>query len=116
MDLKETKALLKTWAETITRIDEQMDALSKVIDPHPESAFIQAIFQLESEYTRSVSELVNDDDEWLQWFHLETDMGRKSHLKKVTLNEGNMEIVHNIETTDDLAHLILDLAPAKKED
>ncbi|MXS85325.1 hypothetical protein ABO04_05170 [Nitrosomonas sp. HPC101] len=107
MKLEEIKIQLRAWQETISDLEDQLDALSKIVQACPESPLINAIHRIESRYTRSVARLVGDDNEWLDWYWLEVDMGSKEH-NTVTLNNG--DDVRNIKTTDDLAQLIYDLA------
>lgn len=105
MDIEEIRKTLHVWKETIADAEWQIDELSKLVGASPESVLIQAIHNLETEYTKSVAALVGDDNEWLDWYWLEVDMGSKDH-NTVTLNNG--ADMRNIKTTDDLAQLIYD--------
>jgi len=107
MNIEEIKATLNTWKQSIVCIEDKVSSLQRIIDPHPESPFIQALHALEMEYTRSVARLVGDDNKWLEWYWLEIDMGSKEHNTVQLNNENDLR---NIKTTGDLAQLIYDLA------
>lgn len=107
MNLEEIKAALKTWSQTISESESQIHALRKLLCSSAGSHLIRSVYCLQIEYTHATSVLVQDEDDWLKWFWLDRDLGRKEN-NMVTL--GNGEDVRYVKTTDDLAQLIYDLA------
>jgi hypothetical protein len=77
MTTPEIIARLEAWATLQKAIAEQYEALQRLTDAGPECALMKPIWKLWAAYTRAVSEQIGDTNEWLQWYELECDMGRK---------------------------------------
>ncbi len=77
MNIDEIVQKLEPWKARHDALMAQYDALKALAGTPPDCALWAAIFDVWSAYTQAVSEQVGDDGEWLQWYELECDMGRK---------------------------------------
>jgi hypothetical protein len=66
----------------------------------PENPLCQAVWRTQEVLTDTTSDLLDDGFEWLSWFWLENDMGRKG------LEAGNKDEKRPIRTLDDLVWLL----------
>jgi hypothetical protein len=73
---------LNAWATRQRLLTAQYKALQALTNADCECALLRPVWDVWSAYTMAVSELVGDTNEWLQWYELECDMGRKP--KEVT--------------------------------
>lgn len=68
---------LEAWAERQRLLDAQIDRLRALTGAPPDCDLLTPIYDVWGAYTVAVSELVGDDNEWLSWFELECEMGRR---------------------------------------
>jgi len=73
---------LNAWATRQRLLTAQYEALQALTNADCECALLKPVWDVWGAYTVAVSELVGDTNEWLQWYELECDMGRKP--KEVT--------------------------------
>ena len=75
MNKTEKLELMKRWQVAIDASDAALNKLADVVGSY-DGPLGHSLFALQSEYTRAVSMLIGDTD-WLEWYSLENDMGRK---------------------------------------
>lgn len=84
-------------------LDAQVDSLTSLVGVAPESPLPAAIYKMQGDYTRVVSDLLGISDEWLMTWWLEYNHGdrpMKAGLKG--------EPLRNITTLADLLALVRD--------
>lgn len=101
--IKQTTLRLEFWAQRITAINTQYAALSAITGPGVGSPLWDAIFSTQNAYTVAVSELVGDECEWLNYYQLDCEMGKRP--REVKLPSGN---AITLKTLRDLARVICD--------
>lgn len=74
--IKSKLELLEEWQEKLQNLDDVEDALDASIMPSIECPLYQAMWAIESAYTRALSILVGDKGEWLSWYRYENDFGK----------------------------------------
>ncbi len=92
---------LKKWQEHISKTDAEIKKFMGYFT-HVECGLIDSIERLQEEYTKTVGELIGDiEAEWLMWYWLENEMGRKGYpagyygnTKPITCLEGLEELVN----------------------
>jgi hypothetical protein len=92
--------LLELWKYRMLSMDIQTDTLISWMMVSPESPLITAVSRMMESYTMTTALLVGDDSEWLTWYWLECDLGRKPK------QAGNGDNMRMIESINDLAELI----------
>jgi hypothetical protein len=68
---------LEAWADRQRKLTAQYEALKALTGADCECELLKPVWSVWSAYTVAVSELVGDNNEWLQWYELECDMGRR---------------------------------------
>ncbi len=86
MPIDEIVRRLEAWADRQRKLQAQYQALQALTNADCECALLAPVWSVWTAYTVAVSELIGDDNEWLQWYELECDMGR--HPKEVTSTGG----------------------------
>ena len=69
------KQLLQDWHDHMVTLDKTYGQYNRLIDI--ESDLMDAVFRLTDHYTRIVAKQLNVDDEWLYWWHLECELGKR---------------------------------------
>jgi hypothetical protein len=82
MPIDEIVIRLEAWAKRREALHAQYKELEALTGAHCECELLKPVWSIWGAYTVAVSELVGDQNEWLQWYELECDMGRKP--KEVT--------------------------------
>lgn len=82
MPIDEIVKRLEAWADRQRHLQAQYEALRALTNADFECALLAPVWSVWSAYTVAVSELVGDENEWLQWYEQECDMGRRP--KEVT--------------------------------
>ena len=82
MPIDEIVKRLEAWAERQRKLDTQYAALKALTNADCEFALLKPVWDVWSAYTVAVSELIGDENEWLQWYEFECEMGRRP--KEVT--------------------------------
>lgn len=91
------------WQASMVELDAQMDSLTTLVGAGPEAPLPGAIYKMQGDYTRVVSDLLGISDEWLMTWWLEYNHGdrpMKAGLKGGPLRE--------IKTLADLLALVRD--------
>lgn len=87
MTNNELKSIISEWVVQITTIDVLLKEIHTIFGVSHDSKLINAIYDLQVSYTYFVEKLINNENETLQWYWLENNMGRNSlkydHLEKV---------------------------------
>lgn len=73
---------LKAWQAHGRALYDAQGAAYKAIGSTFDSPFWDAIFDTWRSYTAAVAELVGDEEEWLEWFDVECDLGRRPKLMR----------------------------------
>lgn len=94
--------LLERWEASLTEMELAWARLQSVTGSCPESRLGNAIFALMAEYTATLSALIGDNDNWLEWHRSENAFGAKS------FEAGYDKKTQPIRTLHDLAGLIND--------
>lgn len=77
MTIDEIVIRLEAWADRQRKLHAQYEALKALTNADCECALLKPVWDIWTAYTVGVSEAIGDSDEWLQWYELECDMGRK---------------------------------------
>jgi hypothetical protein len=81
------------------QLEEALKPLDKYF--YVENPLFDTIEDIFTTYTDTVSELVGDCNQWLDWYRFETDMGRRS--KEVSIAGKTLRI----KSIDSLANMII---------
>lgn len=92
---------LTEWHITLADVEQQQDLLMKLTGGVEGTLFL-AINDLAIAYTKAVSQIVGDTNEWLDWWWQECDLGSKP----MSASAGNDDPMHPIQTLAELAALI----------
>lgn len=96
----EKLAALQRWQAAIERSDALIDPVIMALGLSPESAVSNAVWGLQSAFTREVGAIVGDTGDWLNWHVHENDMGKRG------FSAGPGEDLRPIRTLADLLWLI----------
>ena len=97
--------MLQEWQTTIKDSDRALAALDKAIGP-TDGPLKESIWQMQATYTRAISLVIGDEFEWLEWFAIDNDMGKKG----LTASAGTGKPLKPIKT---LAQLLAVIEGAK---
>lgn len=99
---RETKLkLLHEWQETIQNADRIMDKLGEVVGG-ADGPLGDSMYRMQAVYTRAMSLLLNDENNWLEWYALENEMGKGD----LTATPGNGVPLKTVKTLDQVLMLI----------
>lgn len=96
IDTARKLAILTRWQKAIEEADANFDPVVAMLGLIPESPLIDAFWCTQSVLTATTSDLLDDGNDWLAWFWLENDMGRKG------LMAGSEAVKRPIRTLEDL--------------
>lgn len=96
------RAILADWHRNITETDDLLDPVIDALELEPESPLCAARAQLQGALTRATAELLDDSAEWLEWFHLDNEMGAKG----LAASPGKDVPPRPIRTLEDLAQIM----------
>lgn len=102
IDPTRRRAILADWHRNITETDELLDPVIGALELEPESPVCAARAQLQGALTRATAELLDDSAEWLEWFHLDNEMGAKG----LEAGPGNGAPLRPVRTLEDLAQIM----------
>lgn len=100
MNRDQKLAALKRWQDAMERADATIDPVIQLLQLQPESPICDAVWRLQSALTAMTADLVGDCADWLSWYALENDMGRKG------MEAGWSGFEREIRTLDDLLWLV----------
>lgn len=89
-------AILTRWQKAIEEADAHFDPVVEMLRLDPENRVCRAVWRTQEALTATTSDLLDDGREWLGWFWLENDMGRKG------LDAGTVAEKRPIRTLEDL--------------
>lgn len=99
--------LLQRWADVQCHAEATWDQVEDLMGyTDSESPMGKAVWDTFAAYTATLSALIGDTSGWLEWYHLENNMGQKGMT--VTLRRGGKP--RKISTLRDLARVISTLA------
>lgn len=94
----ETKALIESLVECHQAGEVARLQAAKAIGCRPENPLFDAMSKMETLAIESVAKLIGDKGEWLDWFILENDCGKRGMQCSV----GSTDEMKAIHTIDDL--------------
>lgn len=100
MTQEQKLAALTRWQQAMEKADSTIDPVISLLQLQPESPICDVVWRLQSALTAATADLVGDQAEWLSWYAMENDMGRKG------LEAGWMGAEREIRTLEDLMWLI----------
>lgn len=100
----ETEYLIREWADEYRRIEKLADDAKRILGSDPESPFLKQIYATFFKYTDVLSLHIGDDWEWMSWFALENELGRK----KLEAKAPDWKDLRPISNAKTLAKLIVD--------
>lgn len=68
--------LLQEWQTTIRDSDKALAALDKAIGVN-DGPLKTSIWTMQATYTRAISLIIGDEFEWLEWFAIDNEMGKR---------------------------------------
>lgn len=102
MKLEHIENRLRHWKRRYAEMDSAYEKFRQLTGAMPDSKLWKPFFDIWTDYTVSVSELIGDKDEWLQWYQYECHMGKRP--MKVIL-KGGQEL--EVRTLRHLARVIM---------
>lgn len=78
MDVDEIVRRLEPWAQRRAELHTQLEAFRKLTGAMPDCDLLRPIHEVWTAYIVAISEIVGDENEWLQWFEYECEMGRNA--------------------------------------
>lgn len=79
MTRDEKLTLLREWSELHADLSEQWDALARLTGARLDHPLGDAIWFVWDAYTQQLGARLDDAYEWLSWYQLENDMGKRKH-------------------------------------
>ena len=92
--------ILQRWQIKMMRVDMEVNKLVATLDINPESSLLQAIWDLQHEYTIEVGLNIPRSCGWLAWYAEENDYGAKG------MEAGVIGDMRPIKTLEDLLWVI----------
>lgn len=102
MELKHIEERLRHWKRLHSDLMTVYGDMNTLTGAMTDSKLMSPVFAIWEAYTAAVSELIGDEAEWLQWYELECDMGKRP--KSVVLSNCELEV----KTLRHLAKIIAD--------
>jgi len=102
MNKEEKQALLKEWEAVYSTAQNIYDQGYKLLMCAPESPWASVIFTAFEKYTKVLALVVEDKDQWLEWYVWENKMGKG----KLKAKAPQWRTDKNINSTEKLLELI----------
>ncbi len=102
MNKKQKLKLLREWKNLYVLAEKQYVGLKDVCGSGVENPITTLTYDILGKYTKLVSEKVGDEQEWLDWFVWENDLGKK--CLQVSLYDGILSI--KVKSIEDLLFVI----------
>jgi hypothetical protein len=87
--------ILKRWKKVILKLEKDTQRVKVNFELDSESALLSTMHKIKGEYTQITSIAVGDENDWLEWYDCETDMGKDG--RKVMLKDGTMYAVKTLD-------------------
>ncbi len=100
MNNVEKLSLLKEWEETGKNLEKFYDNLNEIMGVAIESPLSDMIFGIYTKYTKTLSHLLNDKSDFLEWYHFENNFGTNG------LIAGNEDETRSIDSIENLLWII----------
>jgi len=97
--------LLDEWELHKINIDDAYHTLRELLGAELDSPLVSSMYNLFDSHTKTLSDLLCDDDDWLSWYAWDNELGEKELPAKAS----NWKEVKPIKSTSDLADLILNI-------
>ena len=105
MNQEQKLAALTRWQQVMEKADATINPVIDLLQLHPESPICETVWRLQSALTAATGDLVGGDPlDWLGWYSMENDMGRKG----LEAGLGDEEPLRKISTLEDLLWLMGD--------
>jgi hypothetical protein len=98
--------LLKEWEACYNKNNEIWNKLDDIFHLYPDSPIGRAIWDTFGLYTKSLSRILGDNGEWLDWYCWENDMGKNTYEAKASKWKES-QIISSIEILCDLIEVDL---------
>lgn len=103
MTTKERMKLLTEWKEQFEKCDQAWTALEKIFRGLDcDSQIGDAIWRTQQRYTEAVGKLIGDDNDWLDWYCYDNNMGADGKKAKAA----KWKRLQPVDTLGDLCRLI----------
>lgn len=94
---------LNQWQKCYEENEKLYQKQEEIFGLSPESLAASTIWKGFTAYTKCMAKLIGDESEWLEWYWLENDMGKKGY----TAGDGaKPETVKPVKNLSDLLELI----------
>ena len=100
-DKEHTLSLLGDWAKHHTAVETLMDGIEASVGLDLNGPMFGTVWGLFDAYTATLATEIGDLSNWLDWYHYETNMGKRS--KQVIVSKKTMQV----KTLAQLAELIV---------
>jgi hypothetical protein len=100
MNNDEKLSLLKEWEETGKNLEKFYDNLNEIMGVSVESPLSDSIFTTYLKYTKTLSKLLNDENDFLEWYYFENRFGTNG------LIAGNENETRSIDSIENLLWII----------
>jgi len=94
MNNDEKLSLLKEWEKTGKNLEEFYDNLNEIMGVAIESPLFDSIFTAYSKYTKTLSRLLDDEYDFLDWYYLENKFGEGGLTAG---NESESRVIDSVE-------------------
>jgi len=84
MKKKEIKILIEECIEQFYKIEKLYDDCYKLLGGDPESQFFTILYDTYNKYVKNLSQLINDDFNWIDWYIWENECGKKEFEAKAS--------------------------------
>lgn len=74
-DKENTLASLRAWARQYVAVTNLMDGIEASIGLDPNGPMFDTVWSLFDAYTNTIAAAVGDHGAWMQWHHIENNMG-----------------------------------------
>lgn len=68
-------SVLETWVSSCKNTNKTLDVLHSTLGLSPESPICEVVYKLMEDYTKVVSDMVKDEDGFVEWFLYDTQLG-----------------------------------------
>jgi hypothetical protein len=75
--IREVVARLVVWKDLYDKINHAQNELSRLTGADADTVLTGPMWQVWSAYTTNLSELCGDNNEWLDWYQYQCDMGKR---------------------------------------
>lgn len=103
LNKKEIKSRIEECIKQFQEIETLYDDCYKLLGCDPESKFFTILYNTHTKYVKTLSESINDDFNWIDWYIWENDCGKKEYEAKAS----KWKKEKKIKNVEDLVNIIL---------